>query len=272
MRRGAIPAIAPQPRVATPSVSSGDLALFALPRDVTGRLVVVLPLLLVADLLAPWIVLGDAHVAPARAGLVVLLAALPLAVIAVMAVYLPFRQQPILAAIPLVIAALALGGGLVLLLMLGPFGGRIVSVIGEGTLARLNVFLVTGTQTPLPTPLALSPDVGLIAFVAGAAALVFACYRRLEELIASQAIAFAQSEVAGAPPAAGEGEKAQQRTAAVTPSEPYQAAHPAGGDRTAPVTRLPGTPGWTEAPAAPNIVRNGPPIRGLRRFDPHGGA
>ena len=70
MRRAAIPSPAPQPRAAAPSVSSGDLALFALPGDVTGRLVVVLPLLLAADLLAPWIVLGDAQIAPARARVV----------------------------------------------------------------------------------------------------------------------------------------------------------------------------------------------------------
>src|SRR5690349_9595808 len=80
MRRAAIPipsipSPAPQSRAAAPSVSSGDLALFALPGDVTGRLVVVLPLLLAADLLAPWIVLGDAQIAPARAGLFALVVA-----------------------------------------------------------------------------------------------------------------------------------------------------------------------------------------------------
>jgi hypothetical protein len=126
MERAANPYVSPSARVATPSVASGDLALFALPSDVTGRLVVALPLLLSADLLAPWILFGDAHIAPVRAGLLVLLAALPLALIAGMTVYLPFRQRPILAAIPLAIAALALGGGLTLLLVVGPFGARIV--------------------------------------------------------------------------------------------------------------------------------------------------
>src|SRR5262249_44423553 len=143
----------------------------------------------------------------------------------------------------------------------------IVSVIGEGTLERLNAFLVTGTQTPLPTPLTLSPDVGLIAFVVGAGALVFACYRRLEELIASQALVFAQSEEAARPPESCVGENAEQRAEAVAPAAPDQATRPAGGDRAAPVTRLPGTPGWTEAPQVPDIMRNGAPIRGLRRFD-----
>ncbi len=186
MRRAAIPSPAPQPRTAAPSVSSGDLALFALPGDVTGRLVVVLPLLLAADLLAPWIVLGDAQIAPARAGLLALVVALPFALIAAMTVYLPFRQRPVLAAIPLVVSALALGGGLILLLMVGPFGGRVVSLIGGGTIARLNVFIVSGTQTPIPGPLPLAPDIGLYAFVAGAGALVVASYRRLDALITSQ--------------------------------------------------------------------------------------
>src|SRR4051794_39302728 len=58
---GVIPAPPAQPRPAASGLVSGDLALFALPHDVTGRLVVVLPFLLAADLLAPWIVLGDAH-------------------------------------------------------------------------------------------------------------------------------------------------------------------------------------------------------------------
>ena len=177
---------APQPRAAAPSVSSGDLALFALPGDVTGRLVVVLPLLLAADLLAPWIVLGDAQIAPARAGLFALVVALPFALIAAMTVYLPFRQRPVLAAVPLVVSALALGGGLILLLMVGPFGGRVVSLIGGGTIARLNVFIVSGTQTPIPGPLPLAPDIGLYAFIVGAGALVVASYRRLDALITSQ--------------------------------------------------------------------------------------
>ena len=186
MRRAAILSPAPHPRAAAPSVSSGDLALFALPGDVTGRLVVVLPLLLAADLLAPWIVLGDAQIAPARAGLFALVVALPFALIAAMTVYLPFRQRPVLAAIPLVVSALALGGGLILLLMVGPFGGRVVSLIGGGTIARLNVFIVSGTQTPIPGPLPLAPDIGLYAFIVGAGALVIASYRRLDTLITSQ--------------------------------------------------------------------------------------
>src|SRR5262249_50776326 len=118
-QRAVISAPAPQPRVTAPSVASGDLALFALPGDATERLVVALPLLLVADLLLPWIVLGDAQIAPARLGLLAVLAALPFALIAAMAVYLPFRQRPVLAAIPLVVSSIALGGGFVLFLMVG---------------------------------------------------------------------------------------------------------------------------------------------------------
>jgi hypothetical protein len=269
MERAANPYVSPSARVATPSVASGDLALFALPSDVTGRLVVALPLLLSADLLAPWILFGDAHIAPVRAGLLVLLAALPLALIAGMTVYLPFRQRPILAAIPLAIAALALGGGLTLLLVVGPFGARIVNVIGAGTLAHLNVFLVTGAQTPIPAPLTLSPDLGLYAFIAGAGALVVACYRRLEDLIASQYIVAAQSETIAAPLAAErqEADGAQERRE-ILPPTPSSAEARAGKTRLE--ATLPGTPGWTEAPELPDIVRNAPPIRGLRRINPRG--
>jgi hypothetical protein len=260
MRRAAIPVAAPQPRVATPSVSGGDLALFALPQDTTGRMVVVLPLLLAADLLAPWIVLGDARVSPVRAGLLVLLAALPFALIALMAVYLPLRQRPILAAIPLVVSALALGGGLILLLLVGPFGGRIMSVISAGTLVRLNVFIVTGTQTPIPGPLPLAPDIGLYAFIVGGVALVIANYRRLEALIASQYTVSAPATSSAVTSASGEQESG------VTPNQ-AEAVAPTPSARM-PATPLPGTPGWNEAPELPVIVRNGPPIRGLRRVDP----
>jgi hypothetical protein len=256
--------------VAAPSVSGGDLALFALPQDTTGRMVVVLPLLLAADLLAPWIVLGDARVSPMRAGLLALVAALPFALIALMAVYLPFRQRPILAAIPLVVSALALGGGLILLLIVGPLGGRIMSVISAGTLARLNVFIVTGTQTPIPGPLPLAPDIGLYAFIAGAVALVIASYRRLEALIASQ---YSVSTPAASPTVtSASGEQGSRVTAnqteAVAPSSSAPEARPTQSRTPAPGTPLPGTPGWNEAPDLPVIVRNGPPIRGLRRVDP----
>jgi hypothetical protein len=268
MRRAAIPSPAPRPPAAAPSVSSGDLALFALPSDVTGRLVVVLPLLLAADLFAPWIVLGDAQIAPARAGLFALVVALPFALIAAMTVYLPFRQRPVLAALPLVISALALGGGLILLLMVGPFGGRVVNLIGGGTLSRLNVFIVSGTQTPLPGPLPLAPDIGLYAFVVGAGALVVASYRRLDALITSHYSVAAP--VMATPPTAPE----QASEVALKTSEGGTAAtrspetQPAENRPSAPTAPLPGTPGWNEAPQLPAIVRNAPPIRGMRRIDP----
>jgi hypothetical protein len=262
MERATIPFASAQPGVVTPSVSSGDLALFALPRDVTGRLVVALPLLMMADLLAPWIVFGDAHIAPSSVGVLALLAALPLALIAAMTVYLPFRQRPILAAIPLIIAALALGGALFLLLVVGPLGARVVTEIGAGTLAHLNVFLVTGAQTPFPAPLTLSPDVGLIAFIACAGALVFACYRRLEALIAGQYLAVAQDAalVTQSP------EKTQESAEVAAPG--VSSADGRAERPKAPSAPLPGTPGWTEAPRLPAIMRNGPAIRGMRRIDP----
>jgi len=268
--RAAILPPAPASHVVAPSVSSGDLALFALPGDVTGRLVVALPLLLAADLLLPWIVLGDAQVAPARAGLLALVVALPFALIAVMTVYLPFRQRPILAAIPLIISALALGGGLVLLLMVGPFGGRVVSLIGGGTLARLNVFLVSGIQTPIPGPLPLAPDIGLYAFVLGAGALVVASYRRLDALITSQYSVSAPVLAPAATPAEQAPEETQNPSEAVAPQASSPGARPAERRAPAPTALLPGTPGWTEAPELPAIVRNGPQIRGMRRVDPRG--
>jgi hypothetical protein len=258
--------------VTTPSVSSGDLALFALPSDVTGRLVVALPLLLVADLLLPWIVLGDAQIAPVRAGLLALVVALPFALIAAMTVYLPFRQRPILAAIPLVISALALGGALILLLMVGPFGGQVVSLIGGGTLARLDVFLVSGTQTPIPGPLPLAPDIGLYAFVLGAGALVVASYRRLDALITSQYSVSAPVVAPAATPASAEqtSEETQNSPEAGTPQASAPEAHPAEKRTPAPTAPLPGTPRWNEAPELPAIMRNGPHIRGMRRVDPRG--
>jgi hypothetical protein len=237
---------------------------------VTGRLVVALPLLLAADLLMPWIVLGDAQIAPARAGLLALVVALPFALIALMTVYQPFRQRPILAAIPLIISALALGGGLILLLMVGPFGGRVVSLIGGGTLARLNVFLVSGTQTPIPGPLPLAPDVGLYAFVLGAGALVVATYRRLDALFTSQYSVSAPVLASATTPAAQAPEDTQNPPEVVAPQDNSLEARPAEKRIPAPTAPLPGTPGWTEAPELPAIMRNGPQIRGMRRVDPRG--
>jgi hypothetical protein len=270
MRRAATTSPAPQPRAASPSVSSGDLALFALPGDVTGRLVLVLPLLLAADLLAPWIVLGDAQIAPARAGLFALVVALPFAFIAAMTVYLPFRQRPVLAAIPLIVSALALGGGLILLLMVGPFGGRVVSLIGGGTIARLNVFIVSGTQTPIPGPLPLAPDIGLYAFIVGAGALVVASYRRLDALITSQYSAAAPVISPALAPASSE---QASEEASMTQEGGVSGVNPSGmrpteNQPSAPSAPLPGTPGWNEAPKLPAIVRNAPPIRGMRRIEP----
>jgi len=235
-------------------------------------LVVALPLLLVADLLLPWIVLGDAQIAPARLGLLALVAALPFALIAAMTVYLPFRQRPVLAAIPLIISSLALGGGLVLFLMVGPFGGRVVSLIGGGTLARLNVFIVSGTETPIPGPLPLTPDIGLYAFIVGAGVLIVASYRRLDALITSQYSAVAPIAVSAG--ATMPGEQAPTESQAAPEAAASQSSAPEARQtesRTpAPGAPLPGTPEWNAAPELPTIVRNGPPIRGMRRTDLHG--
>jgi hypothetical protein len=232
-------------------------------------LAVALPLLLVADLLLPWIVLGDAQIAPARLGLLAVLAALPFALIAAMTVYLPFRQRPVLAAIPLVVSSLALGGGLVLFLMVGPFGGRVVNLVGGGTLARLKVFIVSGTQTPIPGPLPLTPDIGLYAFIIGAGALVVASYRRLDALITSQYSAAAPVAAAVGATVAGEqaSEESQTTPAAATLQASAQEAQVTKSREQASTGPLPGTPEWSAAPELPAIVRNGPPIRGLRRTD-----
>jgi hypothetical protein len=272
MELAAIAIPAAQPQAAAPSVSSGDLAMFALPRDVTGRLVVALPFLMATDLLAPWIVFGEAHIAPSRLGLLAVVAAMPLALIAAMTVYLPFRQRPVLAAIPLVIASLALGGGALLLLMVGPFGARIVSVIGAGELAHLGEFIASGTPPSAVTPLTLLPDIGLYAFVAGAGALVVATYRRLDALITSHYRAPAQAETPVAPPIGPESDViATQASAAVTtPGAGFSGARPEPKQTAHPVATLPGTPGWTQAPELPSIVRNTPSIRGLRRINPRG--
>jgi hypothetical protein len=193
-----------------------------------------------------------------------LVVALPFALIAAMTVYLPFRQRPVLAAIPLVVSALALGGGLILLLMVGPFGGRVVSLIGGGTIARLNVFIVSGTQTPIPGPLPLAPDIGLYAFVACAGGLVVASYRRLDALITSQYSATAPVMTPATAPAQASEE------ASKAPEGGSSGARSPETQPSAPTAPLPGTPGWNEAPQLPAIVRNAPPIRGMRRIDPHG--
>jgi hypothetical protein len=259
-------------RAPTPSVSSGDLAMFALPRDVTSRLVVALPLLMVADLLAPWVVFGEAHLAPARLGLLVVILALLCGLVSAMALYLPFRQRPILAAIPLVIASLTLGGGAVLLLAVGPLGSRIVSIIGAGTLAHLNPFIASGTPPSDVTPLTLTPDIGLYAFVACAAALVVATYRRLDALIAGYHSLPAQAETGVLTPAVADNGASGVHDSNV--EVPARASAPTAatvGEKPArPAATLPGTPGWTQAPELPGIVRNAPSIRGLRRVNPRG--
>jgi hypothetical protein len=152
--------------------------------------------------------------------------------------------------------------------MVGPFGGRVVSLIGGGTIARLNVFIVSGTQTPLPGPLPLAPDIGLFAFIVGAAALVVATYRRLDALITSQ---YSVAAPGVAPASAAQTlEEAQNHPDAVTPQASAPQSRPAENQPSAPTATLPGTPGWNEAPQLPAIMRNGPQIRGMRRVDPRG--
>lgn len=267
-----------------PSINRGDLATTGFPRDTLGRAVIFTVLAMCADLVAPWVNLDGARIAPSSVGLPILGAVVVLGLAALPVVRPNLRATPLYAAAPLVIGAASFGGAGAVWLR-----ATLSSAASNGADVNPGGALQTASFAFSPVYIA---DVGLYLFLAGAVVLVCTGYQLF--LAAARASAVAElrataltpvtrgaaSTLAGSAQAAAAAPVPTSPAASVEPA-PSTAAHPlqddgdatsadgsppaAGNGRRASEIALPGSPAWNQAPMLPTYQRPSPTLGWRRR-------
>ncbi len=92
-----------------PSIARGDLDAPGLPRDATGRALLIVVLAMLVDLLAPWLDQEGIRWSPVDAGLPALLIVVVLAVALTPLAHPTLRHDPLAAVAPLIVGAAAFG-------------------------------------------------------------------------------------------------------------------------------------------------------------------
>jgi hypothetical protein len=138
------------------------------------------------------------HLTPVRFGLPTLLVAALFVATAASVVYTPLRQRIAYAAFPLVLGAAALGASGVLWLVVGPLGASVASAFVAHVLANPSVGQYTNLAPVGPPTIELAPDIGLYAFILGAAGLTAAGYQLLVSAMEVAAAPLSSPVVSGA--------------------------------------------------------------------------
>jgi hypothetical protein len=251
----------------TPSIAGGDLDQPGFPRDAWGRALVGVVIALAANLLAPWAIVGDQHLSPARLGWPALIAVVALGLAAVPTVRPAYRKRPLYAVAPLVV---------------GAFGFGVVAVTW-GLLAYVSYRIAAG---PANAVTLVSADIGLYAFLVGCGALVAIGYHLFLEAATSVGVqATAAVPVIRRPsadPSAAFSASGSWRIEPIEPSKLNDSNQPPTAPRallvTDPATNgngavpttgaeqpgtatqlnvpLPGSAAWTQAPELPAPLRH----------------
>ena len=253
-----------QPAMEGPSITNGDLDSPGLPRDATGRALLIAVVAMAADLLAPWINFYGQHLSPAMVGAPALLIVALLALAALPLMRPSWRKRTEYAAVPIVIGGICFGAALVVWI--------VVTIAGSQRQSP------TESQLLLPSNLLVAADVGLYLFAFGAGVLVFAGYQLF--LAAASARAATRTPLVSALLlAAGTAEATDEASTSSAVPTPLALPTPAAGDvalasngDAQPASSnghvpLPGTAAWDAAPAPQTYTR---PIslNGWRRQSP----
>lgn len=170
------PTLAAAPLQRIGSIRAGDLDLPGFPHAMAGRVALLTGLVMLADLLLPWVEVNGEGYAPIRIGLPAL--GMVLLLIAVIAPPLipRLRRERGVRPLPMLVGALALGFSGSLWLLAGPLATRLT----ESLIARVGyeaapelAGMLSGSSSSI---LRISPAFGLYLFILGACVLVGAGY------------------------------------------------------------------------------------------------
>ncbi len=168
------------------SIHAGDLEQSGFPRTLSGRVVLLTGVVMMADLLLPWVSVNGLGYAPTRFALPALAVALTLALMLVAPLEPHLRRQRITRALPVGIGALMLGSAGTIWLITGPLASELLRAL-VGRIAVASGIVISGSvviNTPsgavlTTSPLSvvqIAPSMGLYLFIMGACALLVAGY------------------------------------------------------------------------------------------------
>ncbi|HEX8731743.1 MAG TPA: zinc ribbon domain-containing protein [Ktedonobacterales bacterium] len=173
------PTLAAAPLQRIGSIRAGDLDLPGFPRALAGRVALLTGLVMLADLLLPWVDVNGAGYAPTRIGLPTL-GMVALLVLVIAPPLIPrLRRERFTRALPMLVGALTLGFATTLWLLAGPLAAKLT----ESLIARIGYVAapelagaLSGSATSI---LRISPAIGLYLFILGACILTGAGYLAL---------------------------------------------------------------------------------------------
>jgi len=160
----ASPPSSPPVSVAAPSIGAGELDAPGLPRDPTGRALLITVLAMMLDLLAPWLNQFGVRMAPAQAGAPALLAVVVLGASLAPLARPGWRRRPAAAVLPVVVGGMALGIALALWIALAIIAAQFQQSVPAGVEAP--------TFSPYPVA-----DFGLYLFIFGSGVLIYTGYQ-----------------------------------------------------------------------------------------------
>lgn len=173
------PAPASAPHSAPASIHAGDLDLPGFPRDMAARVTLLTGLVMMADLLLPWIDVNSEGYAPTRVGLPAL--ALVVMLVAVVAPPLipRLRRTKLTRVAPFGVGALTLGFSCALWLLSGPLAATLTAALVARIVYVAAPELVNALSGSSAANLQISPAIGLYLFMLGACVLLGAGYQAL---------------------------------------------------------------------------------------------
>jgi len=182
--RTAEPVIASLPTEPAPislpaSIHAGDLDLPGFPRDLAGRVSLLTGLVMLADLLLPWVTVNGMGYSPTGAGLPTL--ALVVALVAVVAPPLSpqLRRAKLTQVAPFGVGALTLGLAGGLWLLSGPLATTLIATLIARIVYVAAPELANTIGGSPGTVLQITPAIGLYVFLLGACTLLVAGYQAL---------------------------------------------------------------------------------------------
>ncbi len=166
----------------TASIHAGDLDVPGFPRDLPGRVALLTGLVMVADLLLPWVSVNGEGYAPTWLGLPALALALVMAVVVAPPLIPRLRRAPLTRMLPFGVGALTLGFASALWLAAGPLAPTLTAALA----ARLanagapDLTIVSGSASGSGGLLQIAPAIGLYLFIIGACVLLVVGYQLLK--------------------------------------------------------------------------------------------
>lgn len=163
------------------SIHAGDLDLPGFPRELAGRVALLTGLVMLADLLLPWVTINGTGYAPTRLGLPALGMVLTLVAVIAPPLIPRLRRAAVTRALPFGAGALTLGFAGALWLLTGP----LAPALARSLIARINYEAAPSLLNAAPdgalsaSLLQVAPALGLYLFMLGAGTLVVAGYQTL---------------------------------------------------------------------------------------------